>query len=188
MPRTIFETLSSIILGKGDSSKFKSHLVDLFRHEEDAVATISELLLVVFRDMKALGGPSASNIGVFFNFFREVVGEWELISKERVERLSLRDLIHIFPFSLGEVGLASLHYSSILAHYASLVLNWGVVRKEIGLDRYLKKVWGAILAVTRGDDGTEKVIEKYMALHIHLEGKSEMVWEGRQTEMKRAHV
>ena len=101
LPRTIFETLSSIILGKGDSSKFKSHLVDLFRHEEDAVATISELLLVVFRDMKALGGPSASNILVFFNFFREVVGEWELISKERVERLNLRDLIHIFPSQPG---------------------------------------------------------------------------------------
>ena len=50
--RTVFLSLSSIMKDKGMASQLKTHLVDVFKSQEDAVATLAELLTLVFASLR----------------------------------------------------------------------------------------------------------------------------------------
>ncbi len=68
-----------------------------------------------------------------YKFCREIVGEWELISSEKVNRYNLKQLIYIFPYTLSEFNSERLPLAGLLTHYYSLLQLYKVIKNEIGI-------------------------------------------------------
>ena len=128
LTKIIFQTLSSIISNKVSVSRFKIYLMDIFKNNEDAVVTIVDLIAVIFGNLKAVDESSNANINLYYKFLWEIVGEWELKDKNKVNRYNLKQLLYIFPYTLGWLGSDNLHFSGLLLHYSSLLQEFRVIK------------------------------------------------------------
>lgn len=69
-----------------------------------------------------------------------MVGGCHLIDPEKAQKYGLKQLIYLFPLTLGELTTDKLSSHGLLTHFCAVLANFRVVRGDIGFDRYFDKL------------------------------------------------